>query len=266
MERIERWKELVENTLERIFKTLKAPEPLLSAMKYYVFQKGKRIRPLFVIAVSSSLGGNEEDASVVGSAIEIIHNYSLIHDDLPALDNDDFRRGLPSCHKKFGEAVAILAGDGLLTFAFEVLSEKRFFKTLSSEDLIRIINIISRKAGAEGMVGGQVLDINRFEDIEKINLMKTSALFSACFMCGAVVSKKYELLDEMEELGRKVGILFQLTDDFLDKDGYFLKFGEEKTRSRIEETYKEINEKLKEIFKGKDEEIRFLIDKIYRRI
>jgi len=123
------------------------------------------------------LGGDVEDAVTVGCAVEMIHNYSLIHDDLPAMDNDDFRRGdfrrgQPSCHRKFGEAVAVLAGDALLTYAFEVLSDPSLYRSISPENLLRVARIIAVKSGIEGMVGGQALDITEEEDLEKVNLRK----------------------------------------------------------------------------------------------
>jgi len=139
MGRISLWKQGLEKRLAELFSGIREPEPLASAMKYYVFQGGKRIRPLFLIAVTEALGGDLEDATTVGCVVEMIHNYSLIHDDLPAMDNDDYRRGLPSCHRKFGEAVAVLAGDALLTYAFEVLADPSLYRTLTPEKLLRMI-------------------------------------------------------------------------------------------------------------------------------
>ncbi|AAC06913.1 polyprenyl synthetase family protein [Aquifex aeolicus] len=261
MERIETWKEKIEKRLNEILKP-EGPEELIEAMKYYPLQKGKRIRPLFTVAVASALGGNEDDAITVGSGIELIHNYSLIHDDLPCMDNDVWRRGLPTCHIKFGEAMALLAGDALLTYTFEVLSQRENYKTLSCEEILEINKIIAQKAGSNGMVGGQVLDIKGYEDLYEVSVKKTGALFEACFMCGAVVAKRREKLKEMESIGRKVGLLFQMVDDYLDKDGFYEKLGE-CLKEEIKKLYEELKEK--EIFK-ESQELRYLLDLIYKRI
>ncbi|RMH03591.1 MAG: polyprenyl synthetase family protein, partial [Aquificota bacterium] len=130
------WKEKVEERLKELLKPFE-PEVFYRAMSYYPLQEGKRLRPLFVCAVCDAYGGEVEDAIGVGCAIELIHNYSLVHDDLPALDNDTLRRGKPTCHIAFGEDLALLAGDALLTLAFEVLSTRENFQSLSSEELIR---------------------------------------------------------------------------------------------------------------------------------
>ncbi|RUM28961.1 MAG: polyprenyl synthetase family protein, partial [Aquifex sp.] len=260
-ERVKLWKEKVEKRLLEILKP-EGPKELIEAMKYYPMQKGKRIRPLFTVAVANSLGGDEDDAITVGCGIELIHNYSLVHDDLPCMDNDSIRRGLPTCHVKFGEAMALLAGDALLTYTFEVLSDKENYKTLSCEEILEINRIVAKKAGSNGMVGGQVLDIKGYEDLYEVSVKKTGALFEACFMCGAVVAKRKDLLSDMERIGRKVGLLFQMVDDYLDKDGFYIKFGE-----NLKEEVKKLYEELKEedIFK-RSEALKYLLDLIYKRI
>ena len=156
-------------------------------MVYYLKGGGKRIRPALVALGAYIFGGHPEDAITVGTAIEFIHNYSLIHDDLPAMDNDDFRRGKPSCHKKFGEDIAILAGDALLTYAFQILSNKQLFKQVDAEKLLRISNLIARKAGIEGMVKGQVMDVKQIGDLEDIARYKTAALIEASLVSGALL-------------------------------------------------------------------------------
>ncbi|WP_461829348.1 polyprenyl synthetase family protein [Aquifex sp.] len=264
MERVRAWKERIEERLSELLNP-KGPEILIEAMKYYPLQKGKRIRPLFTVAVADALGGNEEDAITVGVAIELIHNYSLVHDDLPSMDNDEVRRGLPTCHVKFGEALALLAGDALLTYAFEILSAPENFKTLDAERILEISRIIAQKAGSDGMVGGQVLDIEKHGDLYEVSLKKTGALFEACFMCGGVVAGRRDLLPELENSGRNVGLLFQMVDDYLDKDGFYEIWGEEKLRKEIEKLYGETRKLIKEKIND-SEAVMFLLDLIYRRI
>ncbi|RLJ71299.1 farnesyl-diphosphate synthase [Hydrogenivirga caldilitoris] len=264
MDRLSLWKEKIEGRLRELFSPLATGE-LYDAMTYYVFQPGKRIRPLITVAVAHSLGGDENDAITAGCAIEIIHNYSLVHDDLPAMDNDAFRRGLPSCHVKFGEGIAILAGDALLTYAFEVLTREGAFKTLSPKDILNIVNIIAVKSGVSGMVGGQALDIGGEEDLEKVNIKKTAALFEACFMCGGIVSHREDRLPVLEEVGREFGLLFQLADDILDRDGFFLLLGEEEARRRAKTMYNSLLEKLREISLD-GSEIESLVRLVYSRV
>jgi len=216
-------RERIEERIKYILSHDRIPSYIYEPLVYYPFQSGKRIRPLLVALTSHYLGGDTEDAVTVGCSIELIHNYSLIHDDLPSMDNDDFRRGKPTCHKKFGEANAILAGDALLTYAFQILSDRRLFRSLKDEDLIDIINVVSRKAGIYGMVLGQFFDINGYENPVETNMYKTAALFEACFVCGGIVAGRRDLIPVLEDLGRNFGLLFQLTDDILDKDGVYKK-------------------------------------------
>lgn len=265
MDKISLWKERIEKRLRELFNP-PGPEILRSAMSYYLFQQGKRIRPLFTVAVASALGGNEEDAITAGCAIEIIHNYSLIHDDLPAMDDDQFRRGLPTCHVKYGEAIAILAGDALLNYAFEVLSDARNFKTLSGSEVLKLISVIAGKSGAGGMVGGQVLDITCEKDLERVNLLKTAALFEACFMSAGVVSKKSDLLPNLEQAGRMVGLLFQITDDILDRDGLYELLGEREAMNRAKRIYEDTLTILRDLFGEEPPELKKLLDKVYLRI
>ncbi len=266
MKEISLWKERIDKRLRELLGNVREPEPLASAMKYYVFQEGKRIRPLFLTAVTSALNGDTEDAVTVGCALEMIHNYSLIHDDLPAMDNDDFRRGLPSCHRKFGEAVAILAGDALLTYAFEVLSDAALYRSLSASALLRTIRVIAVKSGVEGMAGGQALDVGGEEDLEKVNLRKTAALFEASFLCGGIIAGREDLLKDLEETGRLVGLLFQITDDIVDRDGYFALLGGEKAVSKAEGMYTELRERVESLFGERGRPIGYLVDLIRRRV
>ncbi|RME13630.1 MAG: polyprenyl synthetase family protein, partial [Aquificota bacterium] len=219
------WKANIESRLRELLRPF---EPLIfyEAMSYYLFQEGKRIRPLFLCAVCDALGGNIEDAITVGCAVEMVHNYSLIHDDLPALDNDSVRRGKPTCHVVFGEDLAILAGDALLTLAFEVLSRKENFYSLGEGELLLLVRELAKDSGFEGMVGGQVMDIRKLSSQEEISLKKTARLFSFSFKAGGVVAKRSDLLQKLHELGLKVGLLFQMVDDWKDKDGFYYLHGE----------------------------------------
>jgi len=264
MDKIKIWKKNIEEKLQGFLEGLQGPKSLIEAMKYYPLQKGKRIRPLFTVAVTDSLGGDIEDAITVGCAIELIHNYSLVHDDLPCMDNDDVRRGLPTCHVKFGEAHALLAGDAILTYVFELLSNKENFKTLTEGEILEIIKVIAKKSGANGMVGGQVLDIESYTDIYEISIKKTGALFEACFICGGIVSKKEGILKDLEKIGKNVGLLFQMVDDYLDKDGFYSIKGEA-LKDDITHLYKELIKETERIF-GQRDEIPYLMNLIYERI
>ena len=222
---IHKWKERIEERLRELLTPFE-PELLYQAMSYYLFQEGKRIRPLFLCSVCNALGGNIEDAITVGCAVEMVHNYSLIHDDLPALDNDALRRGKPTCHMVFGEDLAILAGDALLTYAFEVLSKRENFHSLGERELLLLVRELAKSSGFEGMVGGQVMDIRKLSSQEEISLKKTARLFSFCFVAGGIVAKRLDFLQALEDLGLKVGLLFQMVDDWKDKDGFYLYYGE----------------------------------------
>lgn len=225
MSRLELWKNKLEERLAALLQPFE-PELLYQAMVYYPFLGGKRIRPLFLCAVCDALNGNLEDAITVGCAVELVHNYSLIHDDLPSLDNDDFRRGKPTCHRVFGEDMAILAGDALLTYAFEILSDRNLYTTLSNEDLLFLIKELASKAGFRGMVGGQVLDIKKLSNNSEISLKKTAQLFSFSFVAGGLIAKRRDLLPLLDGIGLQVGLLFQMADDYCDRDGFYQSYGD----------------------------------------
>ncbi len=203
------------------------PESLTEAMRYSLLAPGKRLRPLLVILAAEATGGTDRDALPAACAVEMIHTYSLIHDDLPAMDDDDLRRGLPTCHKKFGEAMAILAGDALLTMAFQVLAEGYPAATAAA-----CCRELARGAGAAGMVGGQVADLawekrgGSLQDLESLHARKTGALFRACLRLGAYAAQgerpggpAREVLDLLDDYGRCFGLAFQVTDDLLDVEG-----------------------------------------------
>jgi geranylgeranyl diphosphate synthase type II len=231
---LETFLENVSKNIDRkIDELLKPFEPkiLYEAMLYYLKNGGKRVRPALVAMGAYITGGHPEDAFTVGTAIEFIHNYSLIHDDLPAMDNDDERRGKPTCHKVFGEDIAILAGDALLTYAFQILSQKNLYKNVNADRLLDISNLIARKAGVEGMVAGQVMDVKKIGDLEEIAKYKTAALIEASLVSGAMLGNaSSQELDVLSRVGQKIGILFQIVDDILDKEGFYEELGEEGAR------------------------------------
>jgi geranylgeranyl diphosphate synthase type II len=200
------------------------PPSLMEAMRYSLFAPGKRLRPLLVLLAAEACGGKTADALPAASAVEMIHTYSLIHDDLPAMDDDDLRRGLPTCHKKFGEALAILAGDALLTLAFGVLSEG--FPPATAAACCRELAL---GAGAVGMVGGQVDDLawekkgGALIDLERLHARKTGALFRASLRLGLYAAQGErprgidgDLLAALDGFGQGFGLAFQITDDLLD--------------------------------------------------
>lgn len=197
---------------------------LLEAMRYSTLSQGKRIRP-FLTVVSSKLFGVSMDSSLqTAAAIELIHSYSLVHDDLPAIDNDDYRRGQPSCHKKYGEAIAILTGDSLLTYAFEILADEGTHRDPAVRT--ELIKHIARASGFAGMVGGQVIDVlSEKKDIElseiiRLQMMKTGALFSISCEAGAIMGRaSRNLRSALRAYANNVGLAFQIIDDLLDAEG-----------------------------------------------
>ncbi len=199
---------------------------LSDAMKYSLNAGGKRIRPVLLLAVNEMLGGNRATAMPFAVAVEMIHTYSLIHDDLPAMDNDDFRRGKPSNHKVFGEGTAILAGDGLLSLAFELCLD-----SVKDENTLRAARILARAAGASGMVAGQAADLESEknsvfteERLLFIQKNKTAQLISAPIkMASALNGGKY--FDELSVYGDRMGYMFQTVDDVLDVEGDFESMG-----------------------------------------
>ncbi|MFO7871937.1 MAG: polyprenyl synthetase family protein [Kiritimatiellia bacterium] len=195
------------------------PATLHRAMRYSVFSGGKRIRPVLCIASCAACGGSSASAMPAAAAIELIHAYTLVHDDLPAMDNDAVRRGRPSCHAAFGEADAILTGDALQTLAFGTLS------TASSVPVIRLISELADAAGSTGIAGGQAEDISTStqaitaREIERIHLKKTAALFRCSTRAGALCARASEKqIAALSVYGESLGLAFQITDDLLDAD------------------------------------------------
>jgi geranylgeranyl diphosphate synthase type II len=219
-------RELVDTFLKSYFENPFSPTILYDAMKYSLFAGGKRIRPILTIASYEACGGDPEDVIPQATAVELIHTYSLIHDDLPAMDNDELRRGKPTNHKVFGEAMAILAGDALLTEAFLMLtvtiSKKKFRPTY----LMKAIREIALAAGAYGMVGGQAQDIlseKSEPDLHTLNfihLHKTAALIKVSVRIGALLAGiKENRLKSLTTYGENIGLAFQIVDDILDIEG-----------------------------------------------
>ncbi len=215
--------EYIEFINSRLYELLsvKYPEKIYEAMRYSVFAGGKRLRPVLAVAACEMSGGNRKDVADFACALEMIHTYSLIHDDLPAMDNDDFRRGLPTCHKKFNEAIAVLAGDALLNMAYEVMIDSVISK--SDKKFQRAMKYIANAAGAGGMVGGQVIDvISEGKKIDSDTILyihknKTAALIAAALKAGGVIGGMTDAeIRLMENAGENVGIAFQIKDDILD--------------------------------------------------
>lgn len=197
---------------------------LYEAMRYMSLNGGKRLRPFLTYTTSQLFGVSKESALYTAAAIEIIHTYSLIHDDLPSMDNDEIRRGQPSCHKKFGEATAILAGDGLLTYAFEILSDELTHRDASVR--VELISAIAKASGFAGMVGGQSMDMItenqelEFSEIVRLQRMKTGMLFAISCEAGAILGKApRNLRSSLRAYANNLGLAFQITDDLLDAEG-----------------------------------------------
>jgi len=195
-------------------------------MKYSLMAGGKRIRPVLCVAAAETVGGQSQDVISAACALELIHTYSLIHDDLPAMDNDDIRRGQPTCHVAFDEATAILAGDALLTLAFEVLSSTEFVQDNHVRNWMNVIHTLSTAAGYKGMIEGQMQDMAGerhllcLEDLENMHALKTGALIEASVTVGAILGKgSPDQIQQLKTYSKNIGLAFQVTDDLLDVEG-----------------------------------------------
>jgi geranylgeranyl diphosphate synthase type II len=222
-------KEIVDSALERFFLSrVEYPPSLREAIQHSLFAGGKRIRPILSIAAFEAAGGRKDEVLPFACALEMIHTYSLIHDDLPAIDNDDFRRGRPSCHKMFGEAIAILAGDALLTEAFGLMTNRTFREgRLKNDELVLdLIHDVAQAAGISGMVGGQVVDVEStgkevdLPTLQYIHTHKTGAMILASVRVGARLGgADGESLKGLIRYGERIGFAFQIVDDVLDVEG-----------------------------------------------
>lgn len=219
---------ITENLQRELYDTPTIDKKILQAMEYSLLSGGKRLRPILLMAAADAISNDGEKFLPVACAVEMIHTYSLIHDDLPAMDNDDYRRGKLTNHKVFGDAMAILAGDALLTLAFEVITRQKADPAV----LIEVIREISTASGIFGMVGGQSVDIQ--SEGKKINLIalrrmhlaKTGALFRASIRSGAILAgASKEQLDALTQYAENFGLAFQITDDILDATGDAKKLG-----------------------------------------
>ena len=208
------------------------PDKLFESMKYTVLLPGKRLRPLMCLEACRMFGGNIEDAIPTACAIEMYHAMTLIHDDLPCMDNDDFRRGKPTNHKVFGEAIAVLAGDALLTYAPQIIT--KYSKNLKSETILKIMEEYFQYAGGYGVIAGQVVDIesehnypeNPEETLKFIHTHKTADLFKLAIRTGAIIGgANNEQLKEMTDFAEKLGFAFQIADDILDEISTFEEMG-----------------------------------------
>lgn len=209
--------DLINTTLDELIPN---DGSLFQAARHSLLAPAKRLRPVLTLTTTKLLGGNVEAATQPACAIEMIHTYSLIHDDLPCMDDDDFRRGIPTIHKAFTEAHAVLAGDYLLSYAFEVLSKAPL---LSSNQKLELIQILSSQAGGIGMIGGQVKDIEAegkiltLEELEQIHRRKTGALISASIEFGGVIAQAPETTRQsLKTFGEEIGLAFQIIDDVID--------------------------------------------------
>jgi geranylgeranyl diphosphate synthase type II len=225
-------REKVEKALGLLLPEPEGPSAdVVKAMRYSLFAGGKRLRPILCIAGAEALGADGSHVMPVACALEMIHTYSLIHDDLPEMDNDDMRRGKPTSHKVFGQAVAVLAGDGLLTEAFRVMARTPLGK-IKPESLLKVIRLVAEASGYQGMVGGQVADIQSEGStvepatVEFIHSHKTGALIAASVTSGAILGGANEAEENaINAYGRGIGLAFQIADDILDVEGDSEKMG-----------------------------------------
>lgn len=220
--KIQQFEKYLSSCVDRVFPTIEGIDNLHQAVRYSLNSGGKRFRPLLSLLTAESLGREQQEIYPYAAAVEMIHTYSLIHDDLPLMDNDDFRRGKPTNHKVYGEAMALLAGDALLTGAFQLLTQEL---QQEPKQILTAIQILSSASGYFGMVGGQSLDIQLTKDqvsqvrMEQIHKLKTGALINSAIagaaeLCGASEQEKQAL----NQYGWRLGLAFQIADDLLDED------------------------------------------------
>jgi len=278
---LENKKNIIDKALDEYLPSEeKSPSIIHKAMRYSVFGGGKRIRPILTLATAELLGKDSESVIKAACGIELIHTFSLIHDDLPSIDNDDFRRGKPSNHKVFGEAIALLAGDALLVSGFDLIIKNSEVKEIKKQSILKIIKETSFYIGTENMLGGQVEDVTlKNEDVTKEDLInlyikKTAALICLSIRAGAILSEaKKRQLKALTKYGENIGLAFQIVDDMLDimqdqrdtgKPTYANKFGMKESNSESERLIKEAKDALK-IFNHKAETLRNIADYLITR-
>lgn len=260
--------ELIDKKLDE-FMIIQYPEDIFKAMKYTVTLPGKRLRPVMCLETCRMFGGNYEDAIPTACAIEMLHAQTLIHDDLPCMDNDDFRRGKPTNHKVFGEANAVLAGDALLTFAPQIIVKNS--KNLGADKLLKILEEYFHAAGAFGVIAGQVVDIEsekgnvkgeKADTLDYIHTHKTADLFKLALRTGAIIANATEKeIEEITEFGQAMGVAFQIADDILDETSTFEEMG--KTMGKDKEAGKLTYTTLYGLEKAK-EDLNKLIEKCFK--
>jgi geranylgeranyl diphosphate synthase type II len=230
---------LIDRSLDRYLKESKErPKTIHKAMRYGLFSGGKRLRPILTLAAGELFGGRQKALLPFACALEMIHVYSLIHDDLPALDDDDFRRGKPACHKVFGEGIALLAGDALLTEAFHLLTRPQIARARAPGEILELIHEIARAAGAGGMVGGQAVDLEaegkevNVAIVEYMHVLKTGALILTSVRLGAAIAGAApKEMRRVSRYGKFLGLAFQITDDIMDIDDHAGGDGKEKKKA-----------------------------------
>ena len=237
-QRLARWAAVIDRELSRALPSASAaPSVIHEAMRYCVCSGGKRFRPLLCLGGCEAAGASARRALRVACALELIHTYSLVHDDLPAMDNADERRGLPTCHRKFGEGNAVLVGDALLTMAFDWLSRN------GTPNTLEIFRIIAAACGTAGLIGGQVLDLQAISQpysateraLRDIAQRKTAALITASVVAGAQAGGATTAqVRRLERYGQSLGLAFQLIDDLHDQDGLARTMGADATRAEVE--------------------------------
>ena len=274
----------IEKVLEEKIDEL-ADSKVKEAMRYSLIAPGKRVRPNLLYEVVKGYGLLESVADEFACAIEMIHTYSLIHDDLPAMDNDDLRRGRLTCHKQFDEATAILAGDGLLTYAFDVASSS----TADPSIVVKCIQVLAQCAGSNGMVLGQDLDMNEsnssdWDYVRKVHKYKTGCLLSAPLMMGALLAgKNDETVRQWQEIGISLGLAFQIQDDILDVELSSEEFGKsnsdekndkktsvtllglEQSKERMISEYEKVKQSISEMYDFNGEQLISFIESIEKR-
>lgn len=274
-------KNIIEMALDDYLPSEEKPPSIIhKAMRYSVFGGGKRIRPILTLATAELFGRDAESVIKAACGIELIHTFSLIHDDLPCIDNDDFRRGKPSNHKVFGEAIALLAGDALLICGFDLIVKNSELKGIKKQSILKLIKETSFYIGTENMLGGQVEDITlKSENITKeglnnLYMKKTAALICLSIRAGAILSDANQRqLKALTKYGENIGLAFQIVDDMLDimqdqrnmeKPTYANKYGIKESKSESERLIKEAKDSLK-IFGKKAETLRSLADYLLTR-